>query len=289
MNILFPTDFSENSRTALKYASNLATQLNGTITIVNAYEVPAMESLRISTQGTFDTGPTGRVQKKVADDKRAEVEEKLAEMREASGLSKEQCKVVAKTGVIKTEFDKILRNEKYHLIVMGTRGEGTQKGLFFSGIANHLIKTAGCPVLAVPENTAFKTIERILYPTDLAHDETYNLKWLVGYAKLNNAGIHLLHVKTNKESNRQEELNQLIDALQYDKITHEIITSKDDVSSIILDHCESDDADLIAMTTHSTSLFDKIFHFSVSTDILKKVNIPFMGFADKKTAYYNFE
>ena len=56
----------------------------------------------------------------------------------------------------------MLRNEKYHLIVMGTRGEGTQKGLFFSAIANHLIKTAGCPVLAVPEDTNYQPIERIL-------------------------------------------------------------------------------------------------------------------------------
>ncbi len=71
----------------MKYASNLVTRLNGALTIVKAYDVPAMESLGINAKGTFDTGPTGRLQKRVAEDKRAAVEEKLAEMQLESGLS----------------------------------------------------------------------------------------------------------------------------------------------------------------------------------------------------------
>ena len=279
MNILFPTDFSNNSGTAIKYARDLTQKLNGTITVVNIYETPVMESVSIGAMGEIG-GPGARLQEKVSQDKKAEAEQKLQEFITREGLIDMKCRQLVINGSIKTELDKILAKENFDLVVLGTRGEGSQKGLFFGGIANHLIKTAKCPVLAIPENAAYNDIKEILYTIDLVHDEAEQLTWLVEFAKIFEAKIQLLHVQNNNSTaDSGGRLKELVNSLAYDQVDYQIVESANYVSGEILRRCENGDANLIAMTTHTTGLFDKIFHSSLSTEILSKVNIPFIGFS----------
>ncbi len=288
MNILFPTDFSENSELALNYAMDFIKKTNGKLTLLSVYEVPEIESVSMGSLSEFSSGPGGRLQQKVANDTRLDIEKKLSSLLEKYNLPSDRVKTLAVQGAIKTEIDHLLQVVKYDLIVLGTKGENTQKGVFFGGIAKHLIKTASCPVIAVPFNAKYSDVKRIIYPTDLAHEEKNSLNWLINYARMYDAKLHLVHITDTDVADKTSLMEELVDELVYDKLDFEIIEGAD-VSKIILDMSKKDNCDIVGMTTHTITLFDRVFHSSFTEGVLDKIDIPFIGFSQKDTVPYQFD
>ncbi len=279
MNILFPTDFSKNSEVALQYAKDFIQSNNGKIHLMHVYEVPQMEDAGMGSLSNFSSGPGSRLQQKVAEDKQASVEQQLVDLAKKYDLKPEQYSVQGKEGTVRSEIDETLSQFDFDLVVLGFRNENSQKGVFFGGIANHLLETANCPVIAVPPNANYVNYKKIIYPTDLIHEDRKALKWLIELARPHRARIQLLHIGDNFEQYRETLVLEICDDLSYDLIDYEIVPGQE-VSRVILEMTEKSKADMIAMTTHTTTLFEKIFHASVSKDVLENVNIPFIGFSD---------
>jgi len=279
MNILFPTDFSKNSEVALEYAIDLVKNLKGHIKMINIYDVPQMEDTGVGSLSNFSSGPGRRLQEKVSDDMKAEVEGKLKALAAKYELNHQDYDCLGIEGNVKNEIDKLLATEAYDLVVLGFRNENSQKGVFFGGIANHLVETSVCPVIAVPPTAKYVDFKKIIYPTDLIHEDTRALSWLIKLARPHKAKIHLLHIGDDYEEYRETLVQELCDSLSYDHIDYEVVPGVG-VSKVILEMTNKTKADMIAMTTHTTTLFQKIFHASASKDVLDNVDIPFIGFSD---------
>mgnify|MGYP000689655798 CR=1 FL=1 len=288
MNILFPTDFSPNSKVALSYATDFIKKVNGKLTLAHITHVPVMESLNLGTLTDPVGGPTERLQKRVEEDKVESIVRKLEELRSEFGLTEENCTCTARNGQVKSEIDKLFKENNFHLVVMGTRGENTQSGFFFGGMAEHLLKEAECPVMAIPPGSEYKGVKRIVYATNLMHDEKGVLNWLTNYARLNNSRIHLIHINDEGSQNTKEQLLlDLIKEVAYDNITFEILEGSA-VTDLILEISKDGETDVLSLTTHTTTLMERIFHSSITEEVLQRVNIPFIGFSEKDTTPYNF-
>ena len=288
MKVLFPTDFSPNSETALQYAIDFLEKVDGHLTLVHVYKVPTLETIGVGGMGNFSTGPGGRLQQKAEEDKQKSVQNQLAKLRLDYGLSAGQAEIMAVTGNVKSEIDRILEEQKFDLVVLGTRGENSQRGIFFGGIASHLINSANCPVLAVPPGTKYKDVKQIVYPTDLLHQEKNSLDWLVNYARLHKAKVHLLHISDQYDESNKKEFHDIVDELSYDFITFETVHG-DDVPHVIVGISKDEEVSMISMTTHTTTLFDRIFHSSLTADVLERINIPFIGFSENNLSLYKFK
>jgi nucleotide-binding universal stress UspA family protein len=288
MKILFPTDFSENSEVALRYAKDLLRTQNGKITLLNVYEVGHMEDVGVGDISNFGTGPSGRLQEKVEEDAFNNSQKKLIELAEKVGLYTDEFQSFALKGHIKTAIDETLRSDNFDVVVLGTRGENSQKGVFFGGIANHLITSCSSPVMAIPANTKYKEVKKIVYPTDLEHDESDCLNWIINYAKSHGAKLHLIHIDKNVISDKSEQLRELVEELPYDNITYEVVHG-DKVSDVIAGIGNDPDVDVISMTTHTTTLFDKLFHSSLTAEVMGKVNAPIIAFSEKDVLPFSFE
>lgn len=288
MNILFPADFSKNSEVALQYAVDFIKNINGKLTLLHIYEVQAMETPGIGSLSNFSSGPGERLQKRIEEDKEKEVTTKLNELADWHGLKEGDFEILAIRGHVKNEIDKVLSTGDYDLVVLGTRDEKTQRGVFFGGIANHLVSTGKCPVLAIPPNTKYREVKHIVYTTDLVHEEKNILKWLVNYARIHQSTIHLLHIGDDTDKYKISMIHDLIEELPYDHINYEIIPGVE-ISNVILEISKREKVDMISMTTHTTSLFDKIFHSSFTTDVLGGITVPFLGFSDKDVLPFNFK
>ena len=280
MNILFPTDFSKNSEVAFQYAIDLANRLSGKIRLVHIYQVPTMEHIAYGSIDNFSNGPV--------DMEQPTAEKKLLELNEAklkvfvskfTELNHQDYSLRAIEGKVKTEIDRILKEEKFDAVVMGFRNEQSQRDVFFGGIAHHLIESAPCPVIAVPPNAVYKDFKKIIYPTDLVHNERNSLTWLIGLARPHDARIHLLHVGDDYEEYRETLAQELCESLPYDHLNFEVVPGVE-IARVILEMINKSGADMIGMTTHTTSLFKKLFHASFSKDVLESVNIPFIGFSE---------
>src|SRR5690606_34442849 len=90
-----------------------------------------------------------------------------------------------------------LSDHQYDLIIMGTKGERNALSKMIGSITTKTMMNAHCPVLAIPSNTEFKSIETITYSTSLTEKDSAFLQSLSEFANLFGASIEYLHVTEN--------------------------------------------------------------------------------------------
>ena len=142
--ILCPVDFSESSLRALKYATSMAQEADGQLTLLhvvahefeNAADMASMVSDAGITVGSF-------VKQR---------EEALRQrLQEAVATAPEFCSVesLITHGKPWREVLRIAAERQSDLIVMGVQGRGAADLLFFGSTTQHVVREASCPVLTL--------------------------------------------------------------------------------------------------------------------------------------------
>lgn len=135
--ILVPLDGSQNSKRGLEMAISIARQFGATIT--GAYSINEPPHSEFRGVGSVNEAHLKEVKKFLNDAKVLAAQngivfkEKL--MRGDIGFN-----------IVKLAHNK---KEKFNLIVMGSRGRGSIKEMFFGSVSNYVIHAAKIPVLIV--------------------------------------------------------------------------------------------------------------------------------------------
>jgi nucleotide-binding universal stress UspA family protein len=140
--ILVPTDFSETADAALEYAKTLATNLGASVHLLHVFQdpnipaayanevfVPPPPDLREHELAAARTGLLKRMS--------AEDEKRFAGTR------------AIVEGLTAKEIVKYAEQYAIDLIVMGTHGRRGVAHLLLGSVAEHVVRTARCPVLTV--------------------------------------------------------------------------------------------------------------------------------------------
>jgi nucleotide-binding universal stress UspA family protein len=137
--ILVPTDFSDASKAALKYACGLADQVNASLCILHTIEDP----YQLGTYSEYYTPPpefAERIERQAS----AELQDLLTpEQRERYRTT-----LVLSHGAAAHEIVKYLREHTdVGLVVMATHGRGGVARLMMGSVADKVLRAAPCPVL----------------------------------------------------------------------------------------------------------------------------------------------
>jgi nucleotide-binding universal stress UspA family protein len=146
--ILFPTDFSENSKVAQKYACTLAEQFQADLHLLHVLVDPAVV---IPEPGTFFPIP---------DTFLAEMQEKtkaaLDKALDPAWCERNKVHRVMRRGTPFVEIVKYAREADVDLIVIGTHGRTGLAHVLLGSVAEKIVRKAPCPVLTVrPEGHQF--------------------------------------------------------------------------------------------------------------------------------------
>jgi nucleotide-binding universal stress UspA family protein len=138
--ILVPFDFGDPAIHALEYAKELARQFGASLDVVHVVTVPYVLPV---TDGGFFELPADFIRNAVSGAEK--------ELKKVAGADAEPLRVRAtvKTGDPRTGILEYAAAEKVDLIVMGTRGRTGASHLVFGSVAEHVVRTAPCPVLTV--------------------------------------------------------------------------------------------------------------------------------------------
>lgn len=135
--ILVPIDGSSNSFRGLNMAITIAKEMNASITIMHSmYEPPRSEFKRA---GSMSVEQKNEMQKFI---------QKAQETLEKSGLKYTTKMAYGNIGynIIRLAHTK---SKKFDMIVIGSRGRGAVKGMFFGSISNYVMHSSKLPVLVV--------------------------------------------------------------------------------------------------------------------------------------------
>lgn len=140
--ILVPIDFSDYSKSALKYAVNFAKRFNAKLVLVYVVEpiiYPPDFSMGQIAIPTIDLGMDKRAQEEL---------DKLAEKEIPKDLT---ANTIVKTGKPFIEIIETAADENVDLIIIATHGHTGMEHILFGSTAEKVVRKAPCPVLTLRE------------------------------------------------------------------------------------------------------------------------------------------
>jgi nucleotide-binding universal stress UspA family protein len=247
IKILVPVDFSETSKNALQYAVDL---FGGT-------------DLEITLLHIYGTQSTALMMKSID---RVLIENAEREMTELIGNLKKDFpdlqlrSRLAKNYAASTISD-LGNSGEYDLIVMGTKGVSGLKEVFMGSIAGGVISKTSAPVIVVPLDYKFTSLDRIVFAVgDATTADAELFKPLIWLAQLYNSDLEVLHVSNNGRSHLDlvgaelEELNP--------HLTHKSGTG--DLNQQLNVHIQNNDTDLLCLLRTKKDFLDRLFKGSVT-------------------------
>jgi nucleotide-binding universal stress UspA family protein len=199
-NILFPTDFSRESMSALPYALAMARKYASKMYPVHiSPEPPGAPSSVREAIGALGVHP------------RDETEQGISQLQ--AQLPPIPFEMVFKRGDIWTELSKIINAKQIDLIVTGTHGRSGIGKLLAGSVAERIFRHATCPVLTVGpsvsgEPESIVDLHEILFATDFSKSSLAALPYALSLAQQDQARLYLLHVI--QESDAEPEMGSEI-------------------------------------------------------------------------------
>ena len=271
--ILVPTDFSKNSKTAVRFAIQLAQQQKFELTFFHSYTFIKPFSWSETTFKSQKRIEKEKTQKKLI--------QYVKSIYKSKGIVTENVKYVIKESIFTdSNIREYALKNNYNFICISTRGAGTINKIFGTTTSN-LINFSSVPIIVVPNNYRSKKIKKILYTSDFVNIDS-ELKKVMTFSKPLEAKVKLLHFnfpfnKANKKSNIATFINKypkgaidlhLIDCDHSDnlisKINESVLLFKPSI--------------LVMFTRQNRSFFEKLFYSSKSENYSFYTNVPLLIF-----------
>jgi len=278
-SILYATDFSMASASALRYANSLSVMLGMRLVITHVYDLPTI--LGTQLEAPFpdlrkDTG--GHERKRLIDFYEAIIGEEVSRPEDLVFEAVENMSVLS--GIISKATDWHVR-----MIIVGMKGESVLKDLVMGSTAKKLIDKAPCPVLTVPSNHEFEKLTDLVYATDFEVEDIKALEKVVELAKVWNADIRVVHVTADKSyaGNPQMEWfrEMVLIKIDYDRIHFEVLESNNIVASLEK-YTENRHAGMIAMLERiHKGAAKKLFHRGRVKQMASRNQLPLLSFNER--------
>ncbi|RAJ22085.1 nucleotide-binding universal stress UspA family protein [Gelidibacter algens] len=270
-SILIPTDFSENSKSALSYALKLYANETCTFYFLNSYAFSSSRSPSLMSSNFIGT---------FRDNSKRDLTKLKAKMDEENTNTNHTFGMISSSDELPHAIEASIKQHDIDLVVMGTKGAIGVDAFFFGSYTVKTIKhIKSCPVLVVLNKQDFKTPKKIAFPTDFNRPyDAKTLKTLQDFASLYDAHINVLHI--NVEEDLSEKQNKNISILkEYLKDTEHSfhwMPAYHKKSDVINDFIEDLDIDILAMFNYKHSIIENITKEPIIKNIGYHPTIPFL-------------
>jgi nucleotide-binding universal stress UspA family protein len=272
--ILVPTDFSKNAENALHFAIALAKQQKATLILLHAYQMPVAVS-----PVPFNLLILEKEEAK--QDATAKLRTLYAQIDHAGGVSYEY---LLEEGDAVEIFSNTVKEKNVDLIVMGSKGASGLAGVIFGGVATSVIEKASCPVMAIPESTSLtKPIKKITYATDYQKNDTRIIAKIIELAEPIRAQVNIIHISKDGISSDEESklmsqfMKKVNDVISYNNLSFQMLHGQD-VEEQLEKYIADNSTDVLILSTHHRSFFDRLFENSITKDLTLKATIPLVAF-----------
>ncbi len=280
--ILVTTDFSSNSRKAIRFAMQLASQNNYKLIFYNVTDV--MKKLSI-WDNIYYSDYESRERKKSQE----KLEKLVARIEKASNFSNLNYECVCELNSnpllnVSKQIISFAENVKANYICVSTRGAGTIDKLFGT-IASALILKSTVPLFVIPKNYKISSLTKILYASDVDNIDL-EMKKVAEFGASLKAKIFILHYDyDNYLKQNKEKLEKIAKKHESEDITFQY--KKLNPKYTINYHIKKDvmllKASLVVLfTKQNRKWFDRLFATHHATNMSFNTKVPLLIFRKKE-------
>lgn len=277
--ILVPIDYSPNSINALHVAAEIARKSKAGIELlhVNLASIYSNPFSELSTISKFE-----------ADDDQydetamVELEKVKMELLADPSYSNLHITLRVEEGYLHSAIRNVAQNDQVDLVVMGTKGTSGLSEFLLGSNTEKVIRTAPCPVLAVPEGTTTFAPKTVLLPSTLKIDQAGVFSYLAKWEKLFHFEVKVLYLNNPSnlatDGSAEAQKNRFAEAAGLKKIDVVITSGTFFEDSAILGAADLCEADLIVMATHQRQGLSHVFFGSITEDTVNHSHVPVLAF-----------
>ncbi|MBV6655588.1 MAG: universal stress protein [Mameliella sp.] len=266
--ILVPTDFSAVAANAYQFAQEIALRQDASVDVMHAYHP------------SFDySNPYLDMPAAEFDSIKRELLDQFVESNtyEAGGGVATLSKPILSIGFASEEIVRL--SNDYDLIVLGTTGEGNLLEKAFGSVSTHVARFAHCPVLLVPGNCNCGGFEEVVFASNYQAADESMVKQLLTVTGPEINNVHFVHV--DNEANSPYHVEEILheQAELYGAATigfNSVGIECPNVQEGIVQYASDIRADLIVMGTIHRSFIERLFHKSVTQQVVFHTTIPLL-------------
>jgi len=269
--LLFPTDFSDNSFNALRYALRFARFASSKVIILNTFEMPHSHAGMLKS--------IKDIMRDDAEDGMSDIISKIESEKIAEGIEYE---TMIRDGNLVSQIKYVMEQEDVEMIIMGTKGaSGIESALIGSNTVD-VVKNVHIPVLAIPEKVKYKKIDRIVFAADYKRlDNHSRLNPVIEISKNSDAEIQFLNVsKDGVDHSDSEEAKKLSKFMGAVKHSYQHVKNSDIVEGIT-HYIDKHPTDLLVMIMRKHNLFNALFHSSITKQLAFQTQVPLLVIHEK--------
>lgn len=274
--ILVPTDFSENSKKALRLAAEIAVANKSSLEILHvntaAVYAPAMPEMYTAQLAELE-----QYEASAADD----LKNLKREVLQNAAFETLPIETRIESGVLHSSLRTRAQEDGCDLVVMGTQGATSAEEFFIGSNTERVIRTAACPVLAIPVGTESFHPKTVVFPTTLRADQKAAFHTLADWQKSYGFAVKVLYLNnpSNFDTNGDIEAAMRSFANEAGLKDVELFTSSNTFNEehAILEFAKEAGANLIVMGTHQRRGISHMLFGSLVEDTVNHSNIPVLA------------
>lgn len=259
--ILLPTDFSNNSLNAIKYALSMHADEPCQFILLNTYHVsvPQLETADVPISASL---------KEDADQQLADL---VSELKSLPHHADSTFSSSSDYGPFISIMEKVEGQENPDLIVMGTQGSSNLEEVFIGSSTIAVIKNLSTPTLCIPSVVDFEGFDRVLFCADCVKIKDFSkLDILKDLARKFSSDIHILNVQDyDKEMITSDEVEQAALLRQhFYEIPNEFkVVEGENISEEIKKFADQNQTQLISLLKRDKSFFENLFNESITKKV----------------------
>ena len=258
-SIILLTDFSDPAKNAIKYAID-AFGDGAEYHLVNAYYARTSSATLLDLNDML-----------AKESEQGLTEEKQWVLNEYPNLSL-NVKTHSVFGSPVDAIKKMKRSGDYDIVIMGTKGASGVDAVLFGSVASSIIRSTTVPVISIPPEYSFAGFENIVFATDGKALDDFNI--IAPISKLQkqfNSEVTLFSVNTTEKEFDWDEMKIHIENAHYATV------DGGDVAEEVTNFCQEKNAELLVILPKHTGFFDRLFHKSVSKELVEQAKMPILS------------
>jgi len=275
-NILIPTDFSENSWNAIRYALELYRGEICTFHILNTYTpvIPSNRFMASSIQpGLLESGGMENSKKGLSDT--------LKRIKRNYKNTLHEFKTISSFSLLVDEIKDTIEKEAIDLLIIGTKGASGVEEVFMGSNAVRIIKAIrNCPVLTIPKNFEYVLPKEIVFATDFKrYYSVSELAPLMELAKSFKATIRIVYVQNEiKALTEIQQFNLNMLRKYFNKLEFYVhtVSERSSVSNTLEVFADELEIHLLAMLNFQHSYMERITREPVVKRMAFHTHVPLL-------------
>lgn len=273
-NILFLSDFSLCSNSALPYVRAIADRYGATVHVVHVVRKERMIGpLRFPYADVETESQAARLA--------------MDNLTRSDAFKGVLCTQFVEPGEVLEVVFKLSSHLHPDLIILGTHGRRGLKYVVLGSLAEQVFRHVPCPVLTVGPKVrnrgmAQGRIDRILYATDLSPASLRALKYGLYIARTSYAELILLHAifhlaeypLFDLDEEVREVRQRLTDLVVKSGVDYQIVVGSGPPTEVILAAAEESKADLVIMGAHQASFGSSHAPWAIAHEVVGRTPCP---------------